>query len=235
MQIRKARLVMRILIVEDEKLLAEALHQLMLEQNYKVDVVFDGVDGFEYAMSNAYDAVVLDVMLPGMTGFEVVRSLRMQKNKVPILLLTAKDGVGDKVKGLDCGADDYMTKPFSPEELTARIRAMLRRQGDVIFNEISFANLSLNLSMHTLSCGEKSLHLAYKEFEIFRLLISKPKVIIPKEDIIVKVWGADADADDNNVEAYISFLRKKLQFLGSDAKIKTIRKVGYRLEEECDD
>lgn len=235
MQIRKARLVMRILIVEDEKLLAEALHQLMLEQNYKVDVVFDGVDGFEYAMSNAYDAVVLDVMLPGMNGFEVVRSLRMQKNKVPILLLTAKDGVGDKVKGLDCGADDYMTKPFSPEELTARIRAMLRRQGDVIFNEISFANLSLNLSMRTLGCGEKSLHLAYKEFEIFRLLISKPKVIIPKEDIIVKVWGADADADDNNVEAYISFLRKKLQFLGSDAKIKTIRKVGYRLEEECDD
>ena len=226
---------MRLLVVEDEHRLADTLADILQSQKYLVDVCYDGESGLDNAMSGIYDAIVMDVMMPKMNGFEVVRSLRMQKNKVPILLLTAKDGVGDKVKGLDCGADDYMTKPFSPEELTARIRAMLRRQGDVIFNEISFANLSLNLSMHTLGCGEKSLHLAYKEFEIFRLLISKPKVIIPKEDIIVKVWGADADADDNNVEAYISFLRKKLQFLGSDAKIKTIRKVGYRLEEECDD
>ena len=185
-------------------------------------------------MSNAYDAIILDIMLPGQNGFEVVRKLRAEKNNVPILLLTAKDEVSDKVKGLDCGADDYMTKPFSPEELLARIRAMMRRQGDVVFDEVKFANLSLNISMRTLNCGEKSMHLAYKEFEIFRLLISKPKVIVPKEDIIIKVWGADAEADDNNVEAYISFLRKKLNFLGSEAKIKTIRKVGYRLEEKND-
>ena len=189
---------------------------------------------FEYAMSNAYDAIILDIMLPGQNGFEVVRKLRAEKNNVPILLLTAKDEISDKVKGLDCGADDYMTKPFSPEELLARIRAMMRRQGDVVFDEIKFANLSLNISMRTLNCGEKSMHLAYKEFEILRLLINKPKVIVPKEDIIIKVWGADAEADDNNVEAYISFLRKKLNFLGSEAKIKTIRKVGYRLEEKDD-
>jgi DNA-binding response OmpR family regulator len=225
---------MRILIVEDEIHLAEALRQIMLEQKYKADIVYDGEDGFEYAMSNAYDAIILDIMLPGQNGFEVVRKLRAEKNNVPILLLTAKDEVSDKVKGLDCGADDYMTKPFSPEELLARIRAMMRRQGDVVFDEVKFANLSLNISMRTLNCGEKSMHLAYKEFEIFRLLISKPKVIVPKEDIIIKVWGADAEADDNNVEAYISFLRKKLNFLGSEAKIKTIRKVGYRLEEKND-
>ena len=225
---------MRILIVEDERHLAEALLQIMLEQKYKADIVYDGEDGFEYAMSNAYDAIILDIMLPGQNGFEVVRKLRAEKNNVPILLLTAKDEISDKVKGLDCGADDYMTKPFSPEELLARIRAMMRRQGDVVFDEIKFANLSLNISMRTLNCGEKSMHLAYKEFEILRLLINKPKVIVPKEDIIIKVWGADAEADDNNVEAYISFLRKKLNFLGSEAKIKTIRKVGYRLEEKDD-
>lgn len=225
---------MRILIVEDERHLAEALRQIMLEQKYKADIVYDGEDGFEYAMSNAYDAIILDIMLPGQNGFEVVRKLRAEKNNVPILLLTAKDEISDKVKGLDCGADDYMTKPFSPEELLARIRAMMRRQGDVVFDEIKFANLSLNISMRTLNCGEKSIHLAYKEFEILRLLINKPKVIVPKEDIIIKVWGADAEADDNNVEAYISFLRKKLNFLGSEAKIKTIRKVGYRLEEKDD-
>lgn len=225
---------MRVLIVEDERHLAEALRQIMLEQKYKADIVYDGEDGFEYAMSNAYDAIILDIMLPGQNGFEVVRKLRAEKNNVPILLLTAKDEISDKVKGLDCGADDYMTKPFSPEELLARIRAMMRRQGDVVFDEIKFANLSLNISMRTLNCGEKSMHLAYKEFEILRLLINKPKVIVPKEDIIIKVWGADAEADDNNVEAYISFLRKKLNFLGSEAKIKTIRKVGYRLEEKDD-
>ena len=223
---------MRILIVEDEKLLAEALHQLMLEQNYKVDVVFDGVDGFEYAMSNAYDAVVLDVMLPGMNGFEVVRSLRMQKNKVPILLLTAKDGVGDKVKGLDCGADDYMTKPFSPEELTARIRAMLRRQGDVIFNEISFANLTLNLSMHTLGCGEKSLHLAYKEFEILNLFLSHPGRVYSKEQLFAQVWKQDYLKDSRTIDIHISSLRQKIKEYGN--MIETVRNVGYKWRNEDD-
>lgn len=225
---------MRILIVEDEVHLAEALRQILWEEKYKTDVVYDGDDGFEYAMSNAYDAIILDIMLPGQNGIEVVRRLRAEKNNVPILLLTAKDEVSDKVRGLDAGADDYMTKPFSQEELLARLRAILRRQGDVVFDEMKYLDLALNVSSRLLRCGEKSVHLAYKEFEILRMLIRRPDVILPKEDIIVKVWGADTEANDNNVEAYISFLRKKLAFLNTRAQIKTIRKVGYRLEKAND-
>lgn len=225
---------MRILIVEDEVHLAEALRQILWEEKYKTDVVYDGDDGFEYAMSNAYDAIILDIMLPGQNGIEVVRRLRAEKNNVPILLLTAKDEVSDKVRGLDAGADDYMTKPFSQEELLARLRAILRRQGDVVFDEMKYLDLALNVSSRLLRCGEKSVHLAYKEFEILRMLIRRPDVILPKEDIIVKVWGADTEANDNNVEAYISFLRKKLSFLNTRAQIKTIRKVGYRLEKAND-
>ena len=185
-------------------------------------------------MSNAYDAIILDIMLPGQNGIEVVRRLRAEKNNVPILLLTAKDEVSDKVRGLDAGADDYMTKPFSQEELLARLRAILRRQGDVVFDEMKYLDLALNVSSRLLRCGEKSVHLAYKEFEILRMLIRRPDVILPKEDIIVKVWGADTEANDNKVEAYISFLRKKLSFLNTRAQIKTIRKVGYRLEKAND-
>ena len=225
---------MRILIVEDEVHLAEALRQILWEEKYKTDVVYDGDDGFEYAMSNAYDAIILDIMLPGQNGIEVVRRLRAEKNNVPILLLTAKDEVSDKVRGLDAGADDYMTKPFSQEELLARLRAILRRQGDVVFDEMKYLDLALNVSSRLLWCGEKSVHLAYKEFEILRMLIRRPDVILPKEDIIVKVWGAGTEANDNNVEAYISFLRKKLAFLNTRAQIKTIRKVGYRLEKAND-
>ena len=225
---------MRILIVEDEVHLAEALRQILWEEKYKTDVVYDGDDGFEYAMSNAYDAIILDIMLPGQNGIEVVRRLRAEKNNVPILLLTAKDEVSDKVRGLDAGADDYMTKPFSQEELLARLRAILRRQGDVVFDEMKYLDLALNVSSRLLRCGEKSVHLAYKEYEILRMLIRRPDVILPKEDIIVKVWGADTEANDNNVEAYISFLRKKLAFLNTRAQIKTIRKVGYRLEKAND-
>ena len=225
---------MRILIVEDEVHLAEALRQILWEEKYKTDVVYDGDDGFEYAMSNAYDAIILDIMLPGQNGIEVVRRLRAEKNNVPILLLTAKDEVSDKVRGLDAGADDYMTKPFSQEELLARLRAILRRQGDVVFDEMKYLDLALNVSSRLLRCGEKSVHLAYKEFEILRMLIRRPDVILPKEDIIVKVWGADTEANDNNVEAYISFLRKKLAFFNTRAQIKTIRKVGYRLEKAND-
>lgn len=223
---------MRVLIVEDETRLAEALGQIMSEQKYAVDVVYDGEDGLHYALSAAYDVIVLDVMLPRKSGFEVVRELRAQKNATPVLLLTARDEISDKVAGLDCGADDYMTKPFSPEELLARVRALSRRQGDVVLEEIRFGDVRLNVSTYTLERGAKSVHLGFKEFEVMRLLMLNPHIIVSKEDLITKVWGSESGAEDNNVEAYISFLRKKLFFLGAKATIGTVRKVGYKLEGE---
>ncbi len=223
---------MRVLIVEDEIRLAEALGQIMTEQKYSVDMVHDGEAGFDYALDGMYDVIILDVMIPKMSGFEVVKSLRAKKNMTPVLLLTAKDEITDKVLGLDCGADDYMTKPFAPEELLARVRALSRRQGDVILEEMAFADLTLNLSNNSLYKGSKSVHLGFKEFEVLKLLMANPKQIIPKEEIIIKVWGMESSAEDNNVEAYISFLRKKFYFLGSEVNIGTVRKVGYRLEVE---
>lgn len=224
---------MNILIVEDEVRLAEALAQIMTVQKYSVDVVHDGEDGLAYAESGLYDVVVLDVMLPKRSGFEVVRALRGKKIATPVLLLTARDEISDKVTGLDCGADDYMTKPFSPEELLARVRALARRQGDVVLEEMTFSDVTLNLSAYTLECGAKSVHLGFKEFEVMRLLMGNPSMIVPKDDLITRVWGTESGAEDNNVEAYISFLRKKLFFLGSKVNIGTVRKVGYRLEEDA--
>ena len=199
---------MRVLIVEDEKRLAQALGQIMEEQRYQVDIVYDGQDGLDYALSGQYDIVVLDVMLPKKDGFEVVRQLREINQSVPVLMLTARDDVTDKVLGLDCGADDYMTKPFSPEELLARIRALSRRQGDVLLEDIHWADLTLKLSSRTLHCGAKSVSLGFKEFEVLKLLLANPNGIVSKEELLVKVWGSDSNAEDNNVEAYISFLNR---------------------------
>lgn len=224
---------MKILIVEDESRLAEALGQIMKEQKYQTDIVENGRDGLTYALSGEYDVVVLDVMLPEMDGFEVVRRLRNAKVATPVIMLTARDDVRDKINGLDQGADDYMTKPFVPEELLARIRALSRRQGEVVVEEMAFADLVLNLSTNDLWCGGKSIHLGFKEFEILKILMANSKTIVSKDMLIFKVWGADSDAEDNNVEAYISFLRKKFLYLNSRASIGTIRKVGYRLEESA--
>lgn len=221
---------MRVLIVEDEVRLAEALGQIIAEQRYATDIVYNGEDGLHYALNGQYDVIVLDVMLPKLSGFEVVKELRKQKSATPVLLLTAKDEITDKVTGLDCGADDYMTKPFAPEELLARIRALSRRQGEVLLEELTFADLTLNLSTYDLSRGIKSVHLGFKEFEILKILMANPKMVVPKEDLLTKVWGVSSQAEDNNVEAYISFLRKKFFFLGSQVGIGTVRKVGYRLE-----
>ena len=206
---------MRILVVEDERRLSDALVQIFTEAKYQAEAVYNGDDGLSYALSGLYDVVVLDVMMPGMDGFEVVRQLRREHCAVPVLMLTAKSELIDKVHGLDMGADDYMTKPFAPEELLARVRALSRRQGDVALERMEFGDAALDLNTCDLSCGERSVHLGYKEFEILRILMANPRVLVPKEDLIVKVWGADSEAVDNNVEAYISFLRK----------------VGYRLEE----
>ncbi len=221
---------MQILVVEDDIRLADALSQILREQKYMVDLVYDGQDGLDYACSGIYDVIILDVMLPKRDGFSVASELRRQNVQTPILLLTAKDSVPDKVTGLDCGADDYMTKPFAPEELLARVRALSRRQGEVILTQMEFEDLILNLGTCDLSCGAKSVRLNFKEFEVMKLLMSSVKTVVPKEDLIVKVWGFHSEAEDNNVEAYISFLRKKLHFLGSKAEIATLRKLGYKLE-----
>lgn len=221
---------MQILIVEDEKRLADALKQIMLEQKYMADVVYDGNDGLEYGKSNIYDLIILDIMLPYKNGFEVALELRQNKINTPILMLTAKDTVPDKVSGLNCGADDYMTKPFAPEELIARIKALTRRKGEVVLDETSFDDFCFNASANQLIKGTKSVHLNFKEAEILKLFLSKQEMIVSKEEIITKVWGYDSDACSNNVEAYISFLRRKLSFINSSVEIKSIKKLGYRLE-----
>lgn len=221
---------MHILVVEDEVRLAETLGEILKGQKYTCDLVFDGRDGLDYAESGIYDVILLDIMLPKMSGFDVVNELRKKKVSTPVILLTARDEVTDKVRGLDCGADDYLTKPFSTDELLARIRAVSRRQGEVLMDELEYADLRLNLSNCTLSGKAKSVKLGYKEFEIMKLLMANPGGIISKDELLTKVWGYESDAEDNNVEVYISFLRKKLQFLESSATIATVRKIGYHLE-----
>ncbi|MEG1559363.1 MAG: response regulator transcription factor [Clostridia bacterium] len=221
---------MKILIVEDERLLNDALMQIMKEQKYLADAVFDGEDGYLYGKSDQYDIIILDVMLPKLDGFEVAKKLRKNGINTPILLLTARDEVTDKVKGLDSGADDYMTKPFSPDELLARVRALSRRQGSVILNELKFHDIILNLSTSDLACKNKSVHLGRKENEVLKLLIGNKNIITSKDELLDKIWGVNSNAMENNVEAYVSFLRKKFFFLDSEVNIGSFRKLGYRLE-----
>ena len=221
---------MRILIIEDEKRLAETLRQLMEEQHYQADVVVDGADGLDYGLAGEYDLILLDIMLPKLDGFQVARRLRAERVSTPILMLTARDNVSDKISGLDCGADDYMTKPFDSGELLARVRALTRRQGEVLSDVLTLGDLSLDCGSRTLNAGDRSVRLGFKEFEVMRLLLVHQAGVLAKETLITKVWGIDSDAEDNNVEVYISFLRKKLAYLGSRVVISTIRKVGYHLE-----
>lgn len=220
---------MNILVVDDEHRLADSICEIFRSQKYSCDAVYNGEDGLAYAQSGIYDVIVLDIMLPKINGFEVLRQLRSKKIMTPIILLTARDEISDKVKGLDYGADDYLTKPFSKDELLARIRAISRRKGEVIIDELSFGDLTLDLNGYTLSCNGKDVRIGHKEFEILKLMLGNPTQIFSKEDIITKVWGFLSEAEDNNVEVYISFLRKKLQFLKSKVGISTVRKIGYHL------
>ncbi|MBE6851983.1 MAG: response regulator transcription factor [Ruminococcus sp.] len=221
---------MRILIIEDEVALADALEQIMQKNKYLTDVCHDGISGLDCAMSGIYDVIILDIMLPKMNGFEVLRSLRIGKISTPVLLLTAKDEIADKVNGLDIGADDYMTKPFNTEELLARIRSLGRRStGTICENVLSFSDIVLNLSTYELSCKNASLKLGLKEFCILEFFIRNGTAVISKEQLIEKIWGYDSSAEYNNVEVYISFIRKKLIHLNSDVTVKTVRGVGYCL------
>lgn len=222
---------MKVLIIEDDVRLSQALGRILEENSYAVDVVHNGIEGRDWALVGTYDAIILDVMMPGMDGYEVVREIRHANVNTPVLMLTARSSVSDKIAGLDHGADDYMTKPFSPAELMAHLRALMRRQGSVIFESIDAGDVSLQLENHELARNGKSIHLSKREFALAKMLMSNKERILPKEMIIEKIWGVDSNADDNNVEAYISFLRKKLRFLESGARIETIRKVGYRFTE----
>jgi DNA-binding response OmpR family regulator len=222
---------LRILVVEDEKNLANSLVRLLEVEKYAAEAVYDGKSGLEYARSGQYDALILDVMLPGLDGFTISSILREEGNDIPILMLTARDKTMDKVHGLDSGADDYLTKPFTTEELLARVRALLRRQGAIQMDEIVFGDIALSLNTSTLSRKDKQVRLSRKEQDVMYILMSLPPGhIISKDELIIKVWGADSEAVDNNVEAYISFLRKKLIYLGSDVQISVQRRLGYFLE-----
>lgn len=221
---------MNILVVDDEKRLADSIGEIFKSQKYTCDCVYDGEAGLSYASTGIYDVIVLDLMLPKMNGFEVLKELRAKKINTPIILLTARDEVSDKVRGLDYGADDYLTKPFLKEELLARVRALSRRTGDVVIDTLTYGDLRLNLNNSDLSCGNKTVHMGYKEFEIMKMMMSNPTQVFSKDDIITRVWGYLSEAEDNNVEVYISFLRKKLLFLGSDVTVTTVRRIGYHLD-----
>ena len=220
---------MNILVVEDERNLADAIVRIASDASYNADAVYDGRSGLRAALGGSYDAVVLDVMLPGMDGYEVVHEMRRQGVATPVLLLTARTSTADKVEGLDAGADDYMTKPFEADELLARLRALTRRRGDVMLDDVSFADVSLDLATHDLSCGDETVHLSGKEFEVMRILMSSNSRVVSKQDLLSRVWG-DTEASENSVEAYVSFLRKKLAHIGSAVQITTLRMLGYRLE-----
>lgn len=221
---------MRILLVEDEKNLSQAIEYILKKNKYIVDAVFNGEDGLDYALSNIYDLIILDIMMPKLDGIQVLKSIRQEKISTPVLFLTAKSTLEDKVIGLDTGADDYLTKPFEIDELLARIRAMLRRKGELLEDNITFKDIKLNNSNYTLYCDKNSVQLPLKEFNIMKIFINNPQNVITKEYLIEKVWGFDSDIDYNNVEVYISFLRKKLLTIGSKVEIKTARGVGYYME-----
>ena len=224
---------MRVLIVEDEVRLAATLQDLLELNGYTADVCHDGERGLDNALTGIYDVILLDVMLPRMDGFTVLRNLRAERCATPVLMLTARGDVTDRVTGLDSGADYYLTKPFDSKELLACIRALTRRQPELRTDDaLHFGDLRLEQTTFTLSCGERSVRLSRKEFDMMELLMRNQKQILTKEQLLTKVWGYESDAEDNNVEVYISFLRRKLTHLRSRVKIRTIRMVGYCLEEE---
>ena len=222
---------MNILVVEDEKNLNDAMCHILNEDGYHTKAAYDGKTGYELARTDEYDGIILDVMLPAMDGFEVVHQLRRDGNATPVIIVTAKTSTTDKIEGLDCGADDYMTKPIDTDELLARIRAISRRKGEVPIDEMKFGDLTLDLHTHDLCCSGREVHLSQKEYEVMRMLMSSTGRVISKHDLLTSIWGTEGDTSENSAEAYISFLRKKLSHLNSEVQITTLRMLGYRLEE----
>lgn len=224
---------MKILIVEDEKLLANSVKHILESKGFAVDAVYDGISGEEYARTGIYDLLILDVMMPGMDGFTLAKQLRYDKCAVPILMLTAKSEIDDRVQGLNAGADYYLTKPFDTRELLACVNALLRRQGGQV-DELVFGNTSLELGTGMLVRGSRRIRLSAKEFDVMRFLMQSKEQILPKEVILERVWGLDSNAVENNVEAYVGFLRKKLSRIGSNVQIVALRRMGYHLEVKKD-
>ena len=224
---------MRFLIIEDETALAEALIEILRQNGYLADAVNDGIEGLEYARTGIYDLILLDIMLPGMDGITLLKTLRSEHNVTPVILLTAKSEREDIINGLDAGSDDYLPKPFSTGELLARIRALLRRGRQYKLDEFSFGDLSLKKDTMEVCCKGQCIRLGMKEFQLLELFMNNPRQILPKDLLLNKVWGLDAEADYNNVEVYISFLRQKLNALGTNVQIRTNRGVGYSLEENA--
>ena len=222
---------MKILIVEDEVLLADSLKELLESKGFQADTAFDGLSGLNLASSGSYDLLLLDIMLPDISGFQVAKQLRAGNSSLPILMLTAKSDLEDRIEGLDSGADYYLAKPFDVRELLSCINALLRRQGEPV-NELSYGNTLLELASNMLVCGEQHVRLSAKEFEVMRLLMQYQHKNLPKETILAQVWGYDANSGENHVEVYMGFLRKKLQSIGSNLRIEAARRLGYHLEVE---
>ena len=225
---------MNILLVEDEKNLSDALTHILKKEKYNVDAVYDGASGLEYGMSGRYDEILLDIMLPKMNGFTVLKKLREEKITSHVVMLTAKSELDDKVKGLDFGADDYMTKPFQTRELLARLRAVSRRKGELSDSRVlRFGDIELDTKAMELTNRNSgaSIKLGAKEFQLLDYLMRNSSQILTREQIAEKIWGFDSDAEYNNVEVYISFLRKKINFFGASCRIKAVRGVGYIMEE----
>ena len=226
---------MRLLLIEDEKRMAQALCEILRLEKYEVTHFANGLEGLAAIESNIYDIVILDVMLPGMNGYEIVKRVRQKGIHTPILMLTAKAELDDKVTGLDSGADDYLTKPFMTKELLARLRALSRRNSNTADGTLTYGDISLDTNTSTLSCtgNGQSVRLSEKEYHILEYLISNSKQILTREQLTVKIWGFESEAEYNNVEVYMSFTRKKLAFIGAKTEIKAVRGIGYELR--CDD
>ena len=221
---------MRLLLAEDEKELAKALSVILRHNNYSVDAVHDGEDALCYLQNGDYDGAILDIMMPKLDGLSVLRKIREEGNCLPVLILTAKSDIDDRVEGLDAGADDYLTKPFAMKELLARVRAMLRRRTESVDTSLTFGDITLELSSSMLSCGDEKIRLTNKEFQMLEMLINADGGIISVERFMDKIWGYDSETEQNVVWVYISYLRRKLEGLGSKVVIEAHRNLGYSLE-----
>ena len=222
---------MKILIIEDEYSLADAIAETLRKENFTVDIITDGEKGEEEALTGIYDLILLDIMLPNKDGFEILKTLREEKNKTPVIILTAKSEIEDKLNGLENGADDYITKPFHMKELLARVRVILKRKIDIEdTNILELEDLKLDLNKGKMISNDNEITINGKELELLEILLLNKNQIVTREILENKIWGYDSDAEYNNVEVYLSFVRKKLKLINSNVKIKAVRGVGYKLD-----